>query len=207
MRFFLPLLLLSACSDAAPDMPANAAAPVKAEAKPDAAPEVPLADRPAPQPLASGKPLAGEWDPDIMTVELAGDTLTVYDAKHAWPMRLEQSDYEFARQGMASFGTPVASKSIAECPSGQLDYLTYVNGLQLAFQNGKLVGYWVKDKAPGVATPSGITVGSPRTALGNAPVDHASFGNLVTIDGTTAVLDDKEEKVTDLYAGLACIFD
>lgn len=200
-------LALAACNAPLPEDTNVATNEPAANAAAPSPTDVPLSDRPAPEPLTSGKPLAGEWDPDLMTVTLAGDNLEIQDAKHSWPLTLEQSTYGFARQGMASFGTPVLSHSIAECPAGKLDYLDYANGLQLAFQEGKLVGYWVKEGSRGVFVGDRIAPGSPRTVLGNARVEEASFGKLVTIDGTTAVLDDKETKITDLYAGLACIFD
>lgn len=211
--FAVALVALAACTGAEEGNGQEAAANDKsaeASANATSAPEsteVPLADRPAPDPIVGGTPLVGEFDPDIMTVTLAGDRLEVMDAKRAWPLRLYESTYDFTRRGLAMFGTPSLSKGPDDCPAGKLTFLTYANGLELSFQDGKLAGYWVKEGSRGVSTESGIRPGSPRSVLGKRKIEEASFGKLVDIDGTIAVLDDRETKVTDLYAGALCIYD
>lgn len=212
LRYALPLLImLAACSTDPSDDPkaGNGMAPSDREsAATSGSAEVPLSDQPAPEPIVGGVPLeGGDFDPDIMRVTLAGDELVIEDAKHNWPLRLDDSSYDFTRNGLASFGTPSLHQGPADCPAGELMFLNYANGLSLAFQNGKLAGYWVKEGSRGIATKSGIRPGSPRSALGRRKIEEASFGKLVDIDGTFAILDDRATRVTDLYAGAACIYD
>ena len=146
-------------------------------------------------------------DPAETNVILFGDRLVVEDSAHASPLYLDKSTRALVTRGMAPFGTPRASKAPADCPAGTLDFLDYPNGLQLAFQDDVFVGYWVHEGAWGVATGHGVHPGSPRSALGDAGITEASFGFLVDLDGVVAILDERKHKVTDLYAGAACIYD
>ena len=112
---------------------------------------------------------------------------------------------------MAPLGPAKASLSSDECPPGQFAYRDYANGLQLAFMDGELVGWWANEPARGLATKGGITLGSPRAALGNAPVSEESTGLNFALDASGdqavyGVLDEKGEKVAALWAGMACIF-
>jgi len=147
------------------------------------------------------------FDPELMTVELGGDGIVIRTAGHIRPARFENATQEFVERMMADFGKPERSDGPEDCPAGKLNFLEYPNHLKLAFQDGKLAGYWADESSLGVATEGGIKPGSPRTALGNAPTKEASFGKLVTVDGAVAMLDEKETKVTDVYAGAACIYD
>ena len=164
----------------------------------------------APPPAASadskGAAEAGS-EPELMTVVLRGDGITVETPGHASPLKLDSATQEAVEIAFAAFGKPQRTKGPDDCPAGPLHFLEYPNHLQLAFQDGKLAGYWADETSRGVATPGGIRPGSPRTALGNAPFQETSFGKLVTVDGAFAILDDRETKVTDVYAGAACIYD
>lgn len=146
-------------------------------------------------------------DTASLHITLFGDRLRVEDSAHGWPLYLDKSTKDFVLQGMAPFGTPKASNAPDDCPAGPLQFLDYPNGLQLAFLDGTLAGYWVREGAHGIATAHGVHPGSPRAALAGAPLTEASFGVLADLDGVIALLDDHQRKVTALYAGAACIYD
>jgi hypothetical protein len=181
-------LSLAACR-AEPEQAANsnaAANPAGAEAPPPA---------PAPAPTAAPAVLLGADG-----VTLPGGTRAVFGQKLA-----------AVEAAMAPLGAAKSSLSSDECPPGQFAYRDYPNGLQLAFMDGELVGWWANAPARGLATKSGVTLGSPRAALGNAPVSEESTGLNFAVDpsGDNAVygvLDEKGEKVATLWAGMACIF-
>lgn len=147
------------------------------------------------------------FDPELMTVILRGDGITVATPGRRWPVTLDAATQDYVERTFALFGTPERTEGPEDCPAGNLNFLEYPNRLKLAFQDGKFVGYWADESSRGVATPGGIEPGSPRTALGNAPYQQASFGKIVTVDGAFAIIDDAETKVTDIYAGAACIYD
>jgi hypothetical protein len=139
---------------------------------------------------------------------LRGDGLTVVEPEFASEIRFGTTTVAEAEKALATFGQPKASKSSEECPTGRLDYRDWPNHLQLAFQKDKLVGWWAFDSATAVATSGGIRPGSPRSALGKAEVQQASFGNVFTIHDVSGLLnDEKASKVTAMWAGAACIFD
>lgn len=185
--------------------------------QPSATPAPPDKPRPAaasavsaPRTVVTAAPAAGTadgFDPDLMHVTLFGDRLLIEDGGHGWPVTLDKSSRDFVMRGMAHFGTPKASDAPDDCPAGKLAFLDYPNGLQLAFQDDTLVGYWVREGARGIATEHGVQPGSPRSALGDARIIEASFGSLADLDGVIAILDERQAKVTDLYAGAACIYD
>ena len=139
---------------------------------------------------------------------LRGDGLLVETEGHAAPLTFGNSTVSEAEFALGGFGPAKASESSEECPTGKLDYRDYPNGLQLAFQEDKLVGWWAFEKATGVATAGGIKPGSPRSALGKTEVQQASFGNVFTVQDVNGLLnDEKASKVTAMWAGAACIFD
>lgn len=193
-------LLLALCTACQPGgTPAAANGGVTAEAP---APTAPRTMVPAPAADATAR-----FDPDLMHVTLFGERLLIEDSGHSWPVYLDKSTKALVLRGMAPFGTPKASVGPDDCPAGKLEFLDYPNGLQLAFQDDTLVGYWVREGAQGVATERGVHPGTPRSALGDASIIEASFGFLADLDGVIAILDERKSQVTDLYAGAACIYD
>lgn len=147
-------------------------------------------------------------DAEQLTIILQGDGLLAEEPGHGARLGFDVTTSSQAERALAALGSPKRSTSSSECPTGQLDYLDYPNGLQLAFQNGKLVGWWAAENAKGVATADGIRPGSSRQALGDAPVQDVSFGKLFTIEEVNGLLDERTAtRVTTLWAGLACIFD
>ena len=174
----LTLLLLAACSE--PRQPAEANA----------------ANAAAPEPVPEDR------------IVLRGDGLLVETAGGAAPLTFGTSTVSEAEYALGPFGPDKASESSEECPTGKLDYRDYPNGLQLAFQEDKLVGWWAFEKATDVATAGGIKPGSPRSAIGKTKVQQASFGNVFTVDEVNGLLDEGgATKVGAMWAGAACIFD
>lgn len=163
-----------------------------------AAPTAPAA------PVEPGAPAAPAAAPAVL---LAADGLTLANGS---AVRFGQK-LAAVEAAMAALGPAKASLSSEECPPGQFAYRDFSNGLQLAFMDGELVGWWANAPARGLATKGGITLGSPRAALGKAPISEESVGETFALDpaGDAAVygvLDEKGEKVAALWAGMACIF-
>ena len=171
-----------------------------ASAKSDAANDAPSVSE-------LNRPDTNVFDPELMRVVLWGDRIIVETAGHASLLKLDASSQQQVERAFASFGEAERSDGPGDCPAGPLNFLEYPNRLKLAFQDGKFVGFWADERSVGVATPGGVKPGSPRTALGNAPHQETSFGKLVIVDGAFAILDEAEKRVTDIYAGAACIYD
>ena len=182
-------LLLAACRAEPRDPPAEPNAAVPANAAAPTEPAAPAAPQAAP------------------AVLLAAEGLTLVDGT---AVRFGQK-LGPVEAAMAPLGPAKASLSSDECPPGQFTYRDYANGLQLAFMDGELVGWWANEPARGLATKGGVTLGSPRAALGNAPVSEESTGLNFALEASGdnavyGVLDEKGEKVAALWAGMACIF-
>lgn len=87
-----------------------------------------------------------------------------------------------------------------------MDFVSF-GGLQLAFQDGKLAGWSLSGTVPALRTKSGLTVGSPRRALGAIEIDEeSSLGPEFEADGIGGVLDEEGEKIVALWAGYTCQF-
>lgn len=188
----LVLFALAACS---PELAVQPDATAEANAAASIAPANADAPANAEAPAAVG--------PDVT---LEGESILV-DTGHGVRLAFDRSTKAEVEAALVDLGAPKRSDVPADCPAGPLDFLTYPNGLELAFLDGKLAGYWVREGATGIATAGGLVPGSPRTALGNARTKETSFAKIVIVDGVVAVLDEKETRITDLYAGLACIYD
>jgi hypothetical protein len=201
---WLPMVCVVLCAagcqpDAATPAPNPAVTRAESVAKPPSfQPTAPVAD-------SETSPTA--FDPDLLHVTLFGDRLQIEQPGHGWPAYLDKSTMAFVRDGMKAFGAPAETAAPADCPAGDLRFLDYPNGVQLAFQDDTLVGYWVSEGARGVATSTGVHPGSARASLGGVQPVEASFGWVADLDGVIALLDEKQARVTDLYAGAACIYD
>ena len=78
--------------------------------------------------------------------------------------------------------------------------------LQLGFQEGKLAGWSLSGNTPALQTAGGITIGTPRKALGKVEVDEqSSLGPEFAIDEVGGILGE-DGKVEALWAGYPCQF-
>jgi hypothetical protein len=148
-----------------------------------------------------------EPDQAELSIVVREDGLLVETPGHGQPLKFGETTPGQAEKALAALGPPRRSSN-AECPAGPLDFMDWENGLQLAFQNGKLAGWWANDKSRGVATVRGLHPGSPRSAVDSVRIEDTSVGKLFTVAGVNGVLDDgTETSVAALWAGAACIFD
>ncbi|HEV2865961.1 MAG TPA: hypothetical protein VGX37_05560 [Allosphingosinicella sp.] len=105
----------------------------------------------------------------------------------------------------AAFGAPTRSEHNDECGEGPMDFVQF-HGLSLSFQEGRLAGWSLAEAEPALRTSAGIGVGSPRSALGAAPVEDSTLGPEFDLSGVGGVLDEGGSRVIALWAGLVCQF-
>lgn len=108
-------------------------------------------------------------------------------------------------------GKPLTGKENVECPVGPLFSASFANGLEVYFQDNNFVGWDVDPAKPGLATASGIAVGSTRTALESAyaiEVDpETSLGIQFMAGQLMGILTSTKPdgKIEALWAGATCI--
>lgn len=111
-----------------------------------------------------------------------------------------------------SFRGSAETGTMEECGPGPLDHAIWDDGLKLYFQEGKLAGWAIDERSKGaIATASEIGIGGSRTELEQVQaieVAETSLGTEFTSGAIAGLLDGpgREAKVTDLWAGLTCIF-
>jgi hypothetical protein len=106
----------------------------------------------------------------------------------------------------AAFGPGGKIEHNDECGEGPMDFVSF-GGLSLGFQEGKLAGWSLYETEPALRTKNGLTVGAPRSALGDLEIDEeSSLGPEFDSGGIGGTLDEKGEKVEALWAGLPCQF-
>lgn len=101
----------------------------------------------------------------------------------------------------------------AECPAGPLTFADWGDNFQLAFSEGKFIGWTAGEGAPrGFSTVSGIHVGSTLTQLRAAHPDvvvrEDSLGPEFAVGeiyGTLSGTGD-DAVVTTMWAGVNCVF-
>ena len=104
-----------------------------------------------------------------------------------------------------AFGRPSGESRNEECGEGPMEFVAY-QGLQLAFQEGKLVGWSLGGKTPALRTAGGLAIGTPRDELGDLAIDEeSSLGPEFSIGEVGGVLGE-DDRVAALWAGLACQF-
>jgi len=97
-----------------------------------------------------------------------------------------------------------------ECGAGPTRFAEYGNGLQLAFQGDRFVG-WFLDQ-PGLTTADGIGVGTSRTDLQSTRTIEMIPDSTLGVEFSSGDLggflssDAPDARVESLYAGLTCFF-
>ncbi|TFI59488.1 hypothetical protein E2493_04670 [Sphingomonas parva] len=112
---------------------------------------------------------------------------------------------DVVRAATAVFGTPERREHNDACGEGPMDFVQFGN-LQLGFQEGRFAGWSLGGSKPVLHTAGGLTVGAPRSALGDTPVDEeSSIGPEFDVGGVGGFLDE-QDKVMALWAGSPCQF-
>jgi hypothetical protein len=103
-----------------------------------------------------------------------------------------------------------------ECGAGPLTFVEWPDGLSLMFQDDRFVGWTADERGAGSLTfMNGVGIGSSRAELVAAfpgtKVEETTLGVEFTLpgDGRTGGLlngRDQAAKVTDLWAGVTCMF-
>ena len=105
-----------------------------------------------------------------------------------------------------AFGAPTHKEHSDECGQGPMDFVNF-HDLSLEFDGGKLVGWSLGGANPALRTARGLAIGAPASVLRGSPIDHdSSLGLEFEVDGVGGLLDDKETKITALWAGSVCQF-
>ena len=185
--------LLAACGREA-DAPAEAPAdPAPASATPAPAP-------PAPADAAAGPALA-----------LDGEGLRLVDRSsgRTRPIAFGTPEAQVLAALQPLRGPPAERSTNEECGAGPLAFAEWPDDLQLVFQEGRFVGWWVDD--PGLTTMSGVGVGSSLDQLKAAyaaEVGESTLGPEFSAGGLGGLLSGRgpAARVTVLWAGVICAF-
>lgn len=112
---------------------------------------------------------------------------------------------------LAARGTPETGTN-TECGTGRLAWARFSDGLTLQFQDDRFAGWSVDRAAKGkVTTMAGIGPGSTRAALEGAyaiEMPDSTLGIEFAAGDMGGLLDGpgKDAKVTDMWAGVTCMF-
>ena len=186
----LPVFALAACDGSpAPEAPAPG-------------PEAPTTIDPTPGAQASG------------ALSLEGEGLRAFTEQGSarpLPFGMAQDMTLTAVSTLLGADTPAVTTN-SECGAGPMQFAEYPNGLQLAFQDDKFVGWFLDESGLTTADGVGVGVGSTRTELGSARVvemipdstlgEEFSSGEL----GGFLTSEAPDATVESLYAGMTCFF-
>lgn len=118
-----------------------------------------------------------------------------------------QREVETALEGM--LGEAETSGTMEECGAGPMDFATYPGGLTVNFQQGALVGWWVKGGADIISFAGDAAIGTSREELeasgGFAMIEGSTLGEEFTIGNGLAGFFE-EGTVSMMYAGTQCFF-
>lgn len=160
---------------------------------------------PAPAPDDAGAAAQAEVDPSLVTLE--GDGLAA--GAEAFYFAAGQSEVTTALTRV--LGEPEETMDMAECGAGPMQSASFGDGLVVNFQDGKLVGWFLRSANAQIALSQNVGIGLPRAeleALEGFVIDtestlgeefyneSAGIGGFIGEDG----------KVSELYAGTQCFF-
>lgn len=152
--------------------------------------------------------------PDAPTAALAvdGDGLRLFDPATGASRPLAfGADRATVLAALESRGTPETGR-MEECGPGPLDFALWSDGLKLYFQDGRLAGWALDERARGkLATVAGVGPGASRAELAAAhPIEIAetSLGTEFASADLYGLLDGPGQaaKVTAMWGGASCVF-
>ena len=168
---------------------------------------------PAATPPAAASPTATTTASAVL-LNLAPDGLSLVDTATGNARMIAYGVPRATIEGAvtAALGEPTERGTSKECGAGAMDFTTY-GDLQLTFQEGKFIGWTInRGPAKGLATASGIGIGSTRAAVEKAydiTVEDGSLGIMFSAGSLAGILDGmtKDSKVTDIWGGTVCLID
>ncbi|MHA7818582.1 MAG: aspartate-semialdehyde dehydrogenase [Erythrobacter sp.] len=156
-------------------------------------------------PDAAASEAATEIDPSQVTLE--GDRLTA--GAESFYFNAGQAEVEAALA--RALGAQDDSMELSECGAGPMVASTYPGGFTVNFQDGQLVGWFLRDGADNIALASGSGIGAAREEIemleGFAMVEDSTLGEEFYSEsaGIGGFFDDNGA-VSELYAGTQCFF-
>ncbi len=174
-------------------------------------------DKPAPAPPTAPPamaPAAGEG----LALDLDSDGLIVVMAETGGtrPVAFGMAKAEALAMLNKAQGVAGEESVNSECGAGPLVFVEWPDGLTALFQKGRFVGWSADERGSGSLTfMNGIGIGSTRAELlaqfPGATVEESTLGVEFTIDAAAAsggLLNgrDAAAKISDLWAGVTCMF-
>jgi len=105
----------------------------------------------------------------------------------------------------AAFGAPTGREHV-DCPAGPMDFVNFQD-LQLIFEEGRFTGWSMNGPRPELRTAGGLSVGAPRSTLGDREIsEDDGFGPGFSDGEISGVLDENETRIAGLSAGSICQF-
>lgn len=104
-----------------------------------------------------------------------------------------------------AFGAPTGREHV-DCPAGPMDFVNFQD-LQLNFEEGRFTGWSLQGPRPQLRTAGGLSVGAPRSALGDSEIsEDEGFGPGFSEGEVSGVLDEQGTRIAGLSAGSICQF-
>ena len=105
----------------------------------------------------------------------------------------------------AAFGAPTGREHV-DCPAGPMDFVNFQD-LQLIFEEGRFTGWSMNGPRPQLRTSGGLSVGAPRSVLGDREIsEDDGFGPGFSEGEISGVLDENGARIAGLSAGSICQF-
>lgn len=154
--------------------------------------------------------------PTGLSQQVAGARLLVdangLHAKGAEPLRFGASREEVEAAAKAAFGSEGERSSNEECGAGPMQ-LTVFGPLQLAYQDGRFAGWYLRE-GKGVVTSEGVAPGTTtlealkreRQVRELATTLEGEFQYTTADFGTITGFTDPDGTITGLQAGVSCFF-
>lgn len=173
-------------------------------------------DKPAP---AAAPPPAIAPAPDAglaLDLDSGGLTIVIADTGSTRPVAFGLAKADALSMLNKAEGVAGKESVNSECGAGPLTFVEWPDGLTALFQDGKFAGWTVDERGSGsLAFMNGVGIGSTRAELlaqfPATTVEESTLGVEFTIDADAPVGGllagrDAAAKITDLWAGVTCMF-